>query len=199
MYFGSREGNNMINAVNSTNRLQPAYTNEKGSPGRQDNIKKDETGAILELGRSEARSAVYGKPVYGRDTKEIDRLWREAEKSYESLREIVVRLVVRQGKKYEDVLSGKEALSVDESARAEARMLLSEDGELGVKAVSARIVNFAKALSGGDRSKLAELKAGIEKGFREAERVFGGKLPQICYDTYDEIMRQLDEWANEDN
>jgi hypothetical protein len=60
-------------------------------------------------------------------------------------------------------------------------------------------VNFAKALSGGDRSKLAELKAGIEKGFREAERVFGGKLPQICYDTYDEIMRQLDEWANEDN
>ena len=58
-------------------------------------------------------------------------------------------------------------------------------------------MDFAKALSGGDKSKLPELRAAIEKGFREAERILGG-LPQISRDTYDEVMRLLDEWANEE-
>jgi len=187
----------MVNSINSTNRSQPIYTNEKKPEVKQDNIQKDETAAILELGNTDTKSAVYGKPVSGRYAKEVERLWKETEKTAESLRELVVRLVVRQGKKLDDVLAGREKITVDEEARAEAQSLISGDGELGVKAVSTRIVNFAKALSGGDKTKLAELKAGIEKGFREAERIFGGKLPKISYDTYDEIMRQLDEWEQE--
>ncbi len=188
----------MINPINSNDRSQPIYANDKKPSERQDNIQKDETAAILELGSSGVKSAVYSKPASGRDTREIDRLWKETQKTVESLRSIVVRLVVSQGKKLENVLSGRDKLFVDGEARAEAQRLLSEDGELGVKAVSTRIVGFAKALSGGDKSKLDELKAGIEKGFREAERAFGGKLPQICSDTYDEIMRQLDEWEQEE-
>lgn len=188
----------MVNPINSTDRSQLVYTNDKKSVDKQENIQKDETGVILELGNNREKSATYSKPVAGRDSKEIDRLWKETQKTVESLRSIVVRLVVNQGKKLENVLSGKDKLFVDADARAEAEKLLSEDGEMGVKAVSTRIVNFAKALSGGDKSRLAELKAGIEKGFRQAEEAFGGKLPQISSSTYDEIMKQLDEWEKEE-
>ena len=188
----------MVNQVNSTGRYQPVYSNDKKAEQLQQNIQKDETGVILELGKSEVKSATYSKPVQKRDSKEISRLWEETEQSVESLRSIVVRLVVSQGKKLENVLSGREKLSVDPEARAEAEKLLAEDGELGVKAVSERIVNFAKALSGGDKSKLDELRAGIEKGFRLAEQAFGGKLPEISRATYDEVMRQLDEWEKEE-
>lgn len=188
----------MINPINSTDRSQNVYTNDKKSEVKQDYLQKDDTAAILELGKGEAKSAVYSKPVNGRNTEEISRLWNETQKTVESLRSMVVRLVVNQGKKLEDVLSGKEKIFVDGETRAEAERLLSEDGDLGVKAVSTRIVDFAKALSGGDKAKLDELKAGIEKGFRQAERAFGGKLPQISSDTYDEIMRQLDEWSKEE-
>lgn len=188
----------MVNAVNYSGRSQVIFTKERKTAENRYDINMDKTAAILELGSRKAWSATYGKPVFRSGSKEINRLWDEAGRAYESLRAIVERLVVRQGRKLDDVLSGKELLYVDETARAEVQRLLAEDGELGVKAVSARIVNFARALAGGDKSRLAELKAAIEKGFREAERILGGTLPQISRDTYDEVMRQLDEWAKEE-
>lgn len=187
----------MVNSINSADRSQVVYTNDKKPAEKQENIQKEETGVILELGKSEVKSATYSKPVSGKNSEEISRLWKETERATESLRSMVVRLVVNQGKKLENVLSGKEKLFVDGETRAQADKLLSEDGEMGVNAVSSRIVDFAKALSGGDKSKLAELKAGIDKGFRQAEEAFGGKLPEISYSTYDEIMKQLDEWEKE--
>jgi phosphoenolpyruvate-protein kinase (PTS system EI component) len=188
----------MVNQVNSTGKYQPVYSNDKKAEEKQQNIQKDETGVILELGNSDVKSATYSKPAQARDSKEISRLWKESEKAHESLRSLVENLLLRQGKKIENVFSGKDMLFVDAEARAEAEKLVAEDGELGVKAVSDRIVNFAKALSGGDKSKLDELRAGIEKGFRQAERAFGGKLPDISKATYDEVMKKLDEWENEE-
>jgi phosphoenolpyruvate-protein kinase (PTS system EI component) len=188
----------MVNQINSADRSQPVFSNDKKTAEQQKSIQKDETGVVLELGSSTEKRATYSKPVAGRNSEEINRLWNETKKTVESLRSIVVRLVVSQGKKLENVLSGRDKIFVDDKARAEAEKLLAEDGELGVKAVSTRIVDFAKALSGGDKSKLAELRAGIEKGFRQAETAFGGKLPDICKATYDEVMKQLDEWENEE-
>lgn len=189
----------MVNKVNSTGGYQPVYTNDKKvQEEKQQNVQKDEGGVVLELGKSPEKSAAYSKPVQKRDTEEVKRLWAETQKTVESLSSLVVRMVMRQGKSIDNVMTGKDFVFVDAEARAEAEKLLSEDGELGVKAVSDRIVNFAKALSGGDKSKLAELRAGIEKGFRQAERALGGKLPDISKATYDEVMRKLDEWENEE-
>jgi hypothetical protein len=103
------------------------------------------------------------------------------------------------GKKIEDLLSGKEVLMVDEETRVKAQEAISEHGEWGVQAVSDRLVAFAKAISGNDKAKLAEVKGAIERGFKEAEKIFGGQLPEISYKTYDETMRKLDEWANSED
>ena len=82
------------------------------------------------------------------------------------------------------------------NAAQAAYSAVSENGEYGVKAVSDRIVSFAIAISGGDKTKLTELKAAIIEGFEKAGQALGGNLPQICKYTYDEVMKKLDIWYN---
>jgi hypothetical protein len=36
---------------------------------------------------------------------------------------------------------------------------------------------------------------GVEEGFAEAEKAFGGTLPDISYATRDAVMQKLNEWA----
>ncbi len=156
---------------------------------------KEEQAAILELGKSSDSNATYSKPKAKKaDMDEINRLWEQSQKSYASLRKLVEDLLARQGKKFTDVLSGKEILLVDEETRAAAAAAVSENGELGVKAVSGNIVAFAKAVAGDDKAKAGEMRDAIIQGFKEAEKVWGGKLPEISQRTYDEVMRKLDEW-----
>ena len=59
------------------------------------------------------------------------------------------------------------------------------------------IMDMAKALSGGDASKIEELRKAVEKGFKAAGVELGGKLPSISQNTYTEVMKRFDDWANE--
>ncbi|HRU41181.1 MAG TPA: hypothetical protein P5021_04315 [Candidatus Diapherotrites archaeon] len=187
----------MINSIKGSTTVNQNYE----AKGKQDNRHaentntKEEQAVILDLSKPAEKSAAYSKPAAKKiDTDEIDRLWKESQKSYETLRKLVEKLISKQGKKLGDLLEGKDVLLIDEETRAAAAQAVSEDGELGVKAVSERIVAFAKAVSGDDKSKIGELKNAIIQGFKEAEKVLGGKLPDISQRTYDEVMRQLDEW-----
>ena len=82
---------------------------------------------------------------------------------------------------------------VSPEMRAQAQAAIAEDGFWGVEAVSDRLVDFAVALSGGDKSRFEVLKNAIVKGFEAAERLWGGELPQISRDTFDATMRKLEE------
>lgn len=186
----------MINGVNSNPySSQLGYTNDKKNNGR--NITQsstEDTGVILDIGSDDSKSAVYHKPSGKLNAEEINRLWAETNRAAESLRTLVEELIHTQGKKTEDLISGKDVLIVNADTKAKAEKMISEDGDWGVKAVSARIVDFAKALSGGDKSKLDELRSAIEKGFGQAKEILGGTLPDISRKTYDEVMKQLDAW-----
>jgi hypothetical protein len=37
----------------------------------------------------------------------------------------------------------------------------------------------------------------IEKGFQQAEKIFGGRLADISYETRDLINERIDDWKNE--
>ncbi len=143
-----------------------------------------------------ATSTTYQKPAVTKpDLQEIDKLWEQAEKASESLRNLVERLIARQGQDINDILDQKDVLVIDEKARTEAAQAVAEDGELGVEAVSDHIVAFAQAISGNDKGKIDELKAAIDQGFSEAARILGGELPEICQKTYDAIMSKMDQWS----
>jgi len=190
----------MINSIKGSPAVNQNYEAKEKHDNRQvENTKaKEDQAVILDLSKPVEKKPTYTKPnAKNMDIKEINRLWKESQKSYETLRKLVEKLISKQGKKLEDLLEGKDVLLVDEETRAAAAQAVSEDGELGVKAVSERIVAFAKEVSGNDKNRIGELKNAIIQGFKEAEKALGGKLPDISQRTYDEVMKKLDEWSEE--
>lgn len=85
-------------------------------------------------------------------------------------------------------------LTVTPEQKLAAQQAISEDGEWGVNAVATRIVDMCVSLSGGDASKLDEMRAAVEKGFEQAGAQWGASLPSICNDTHDEINKRFDYW-----
>ena len=149
-------------------------------------------------------AAVYEKSKpekYTPDAKRIQELIDEANRGTELLRQLVEKLLSKQGLTFQQaygILGAGQDLSieVDEATRLEAQEMISEDGYYGVKQTSQRILDFAKALSGGDPSKIDLLEEAFIKGFQKAEEIWGGKLPDISYQTYDAVMKGFEEWRN---
>ena len=119
-----------------------------------------------------------------------------ADRGYELLRKLVTTLLLEQGVDVE-IATGTSTINLQEISQEEAQQLIAEDGYFGVEQTSARIVDFAIALAGGDVSRLSAIKEGVEKGFNEALQAFGGSLPDISYQTLDAVMEKLDLWATE--
>lgn len=145
--------------------------------------------------------------LYNKDR--IDSLKAEVESKLSGLIETVKSLLESQGLKYGDVMSsiksGKPLLDeqgneimikVDDETRAKAEEAISEDGYFGVKNTSARLIEFAKIISGDDPSKVDKIKSAIKEGFDAVKDIFGGELPEISQKTYDAVMEGLDKWAN---
>lgn len=80
----------------------------------------------------------------------------------------------------------------------EAEQSVSESGYFGVQATADRILDFAKHLAVDDPEKAEQLKAAFEAGFKEAEKIWGGELPEISKKTYQAVMEGFDQWMNPD-
>jgi len=133
-----------------------------------------------------------------KDEIDISLLREEAEKAHAHLRQIVEDLLRRQGIEIEKLPDLKpEDVKVDQQARDEAQQMIEDGGPLSPEAVSNRIVDFAKSISGGDKSKLALIRDAIDEGFEQAKEFMGGKLPEITDTTYELIQEKLDAWEEE--
>jgi len=187
--------------------------------------KAQEAAAVLELGKTKENATVtYTKPASNAalvatlpaeattetaennktnktkttttSAQEINELWAQANRATQNLRDMVEALLKSQGKSLKDALKGKEELIVDEKTRVAAEQSISEDGENGVQAVSDRIVAFAKAVSNDNPEMYDKLMSAIDEGFAQAEKAFGGELPEISKKTREEINRKMEEWKS---
>lgn len=208
----------MINGVNTNQAVTQKYESVKKSENAKatgnTKAKTNEAAAVLELGNStENTAATYSKPAATAasaasaaetdeteetttkiNAEEINKLWAQANRATQNLRDMVEKLLKSQGKSFNDVLSGKEELIVDEKTRAAAQQAISENGECGVQAVSDNIVAFAKAISNNNPEMYDKLMSAIDEGFAQAEKAFGGELPEICQKTREEVSRKMEEW-----
>lgn len=150
---------------------------------------KETPAAVYEKTESKETSHVYDKNT-------IARLKRDSQQAHAHLIRLVEDMLRRQGKTL-NLLGDDEIVEVDETARQEAAALIGPDGPLGAEAVSQRLVDFAIAISGGDKSKADTLRASIEQGFKEAEKILG-ELPEISKETYKLTMEKFDAWVNEE-
>ena len=148
---------------------------------------KEQPAAVFEKSEPAKAGHVYDKNA-------ILKLKRDSEQANAHLIRIVQDMLRRQGKTL-DLIGDNDIIEVDDTVSLEAQALIGPDGDLGAEAVSQRLVDFAIALSGGDKSKAETLRGAIEKGFKEAEKILG-ELPQISKDTYKLTMEKFDAWAN---
>ena len=74
----------------------------------------------------------------------------------------------------------------------EAGELISEDGFYGVTKTAQRLANFVVNGAGDDLEKLKAGREGISRGFKEAEKLWGGQLPEISYQTFDLALSRID-------
>lgn len=74
----------------------------------------------------------------------------------------------------------------------EAKELVSDKGFFGVEQTSERVSNFVFGISKDDVELLKESRKGLVKGFEEAEKLWGGELPEISYLTQEKTLEKVD-------
>lgn len=79
----------------------------------------------------------------------------------------------------------------------EAKELVSEDGFFGVAKTSDRLADFVLSGGGDDVERLKSGREGIIKGFKDAEALWGDKLPDISYETLDKALQKIDKRIEE--
>lgn len=180
------------------------YTSKKDSTStkKQDSISnKGDVAAVYEP--STTTAAASTEKTYTQDTKTIEKLKAEAEKRTEQLRNLVEKLLLKQGEKFTEAtnmyqLLREGKLEIDPETAAQAKADIAEDGYYGVKQTSERLFSFAIALTGGDPGKASEMKEAFIKGYEDAKKAWGGELPEICEQTYEATIKKFDEWINGD-
>ena len=93
-------------------------------------------------------------------------------------------------------VSAKGDFTVSADVKAQAQADIAEDGYWGVEQTSDRILDFAKALSGDDPDKADAMLEAFKKGFEQATKAWGEKLPDISQRTYDAVVEKFNKWKN---
>ena len=136
------------------------------------------------------------------DPDTIKRLWSETNHVADAVRKLVASMIGKDDASGQGfwAIRAKGGFKLKEAEIAQAQELISEDGFFGVKQTTQRIMDFAKALVGGDASedRIKLMRSAVQKGFDEVARLFGGfdKLPDVSKQTYDAIMKAFDEWIS---
>lgn len=84
--------------------------------------------------------------------------------------------------------------TVDAKTKEQAQKDIAEDGYYGVNQTAQRLFDFASALAGDDKEQMEKMQDAIKKGFKQAEKTWGGELPQISQDTMDAVNKMFDDY-----
>lgn len=194
----------MVNQV-----MQAGYEYAKEILPKNEMVKKEEVkeetqekpAATLEVSEQEAaKKAGYVKP----DLVKIRQMQAESQqKMLQKMLGTAKDTFIKQAGGLKNILgralAGEKVEGFDFNFTAadieQAKKDVADGGYWSAENTSDRLVEFAKAISGGDVKQKDALVASIKEGFKQAEELWGGKLPQISQDTYRLTMEKLDNWA----
>lgn len=197
-----------VNGITSGSEAYSAYaaaSAKSATATTTDTEKKTNTttdvGVIYEPSKETAAVSAK-KKTYKPDTATIAKMKADADARTEQLRSLVEKMMTKQGETYgkaNDIWSVLSSgnFTVDAATKAQAQADIAEDGYWGVSQTSSRILDFATALTGGDPGKIEEMRNAFKKGYEQAEKTWGGKLPEISQKTYDAVMEGFDKLAKE--
>ena len=191
-----------VNAINhasyasTPNASAAAKASEKETVKEAADNKAKESGVVYEKSSSTVNTDYVRK-----NSALISKLKADSDSRVSQLRGIVEQMMKKQGTAIGNADSMWRFLAggnftVTAAAKAQAQADIADDGYWGVEQTSDRILDFAKALSGSNPEKADELLAAFKKGFQQATKSWGSKLPDISQRTYDAVVKKFDAWKN---
>lgn len=192
--------NGVTSGVSAYSNYTSAPKTDAAAPAEETKASSAEQGVIYEPSNQTVEDSA--KKTYTPNTELINKLKADADERTSQLRSLVEKLITGQGNAIgnsDDIWSFLRTgnFTVDAETKAQAQKDIAEDGYWGVEQTSSRILDFAKALSGGDPSKIEKLRDAFKKGFEQATKTWGDTLPDISQRTYEATMKKFDDWANE--
>ena len=196
-----------VNGVTSATQAAAAYSyssTENAKAVETKETKADSTSTVAETGvvyePSKQTASASAEKTDKPDANLINKLKADADARTEQLRSLVEKMMAGQANAYgkaNDIWSflREGNFTVDPATKLQAQADIAEDGYWGVEQTSGRILDFANALTGGDPSKIEEMRNAFKKGYEQAEKTWGGKLPDISQRTYDAVMKGFDDMA----
>lgn len=173
--------------------------------GNETAAAKDNTAVVYEKSDlSKAKESA--KKTYTPNLELVNKLKSDAEERASQLQSLVDKLIKKQGSTYgtANVFTSdfwkKFAASgdtIDQAAVKQAQEDIAEGGYWSVKETSSRILDFAKALTGGDPDKIDEMEEAFEKGYKQATKEWGDELPSISGETYKAVKEGFSQWRKE--
>lgn len=209
---------NQITSATNTYQTPDTYKTTSGSNAAEtkDNVASSATDTAAVVYEKAATEKAAKKTTKGKNyitlNKEnqaiVAQLKADAEQRTSELRSLVESMILKQNhtfqtsnltdsKMYEMLRKGQ--VTVSPEVRAQAQADIAEDGYWGVEQTSERLFSFAKAISGGDTTKVETLIKAMEKGFKLATKSWGDDLPDICKKTLTSATEKLRNWANQDS
>lgn len=193
-----------INAINNVTTAAAAQTSStrktaeseaNTTQSKTQNKTSSDTGVIYEKSNDTGRTV--NKRTY--DPAVVAKLKSDAEQRTSQLRSLVEQMMKKQGAAIGNADSMWRFLAggnftVDAATKTQAQADIAEDGYWGVEQTSDRILDFAKALSGDNPEKADLLLDAFKKGFEQATKSWGKKLPDISQRTYDAVVKKFDNW-----
>lgn len=192
-----------VNGVTGAGSAYSTYTatpkNKETKTDAKETTTAQSSGAVYESSKDAATASTK---KYKPDTQMIAKLKADADARISQMKSLVERMMTKQGqayKKVDDIWSFLSSgdFTVDPATKLQAEADIAEDGYWGVSQTSQRILDFATALTGGDPSKIEEMRSAFEKGYKLAEKKWGGNLPSISQQTYDAVQKGFDKMAED--
>lgn len=188
--------------VNATSKAPEKANEEVNTAAAESSTTFDETAVVYE--KSNATETVTTKNSAIDREAIIAQMKADTEARMNQLTDIVKKMMTGQGNAFaiasdDDIWSflASGDYTVTEAAKLQAQEDISENGYWGVEQTSDRILDFAKALSGGDVSKADELLEAFKKGYEEATGAWGKDLPDISKKTYEAVEEKFAAWKAE--
>ena len=130
------------------------------------------------------------------DMQRVSQMWNAQQERVSAFRQMVETLLGQQAER-QGLAAGSplSEIEITPEMRAEAQAMIDEGGYFSVEETAARLLDFAVALTGGDPAQIEVMRDAVQRGFAQAERMFGGELPEISHQTLAAAMEGFDQWA----
>lgn len=134
----------------------------------------------------------------------VKQLKADQESRQQQLTSLVQQMMTKQATTYANAndiwkFLAKGDFTVDAQTKLQAQKDIAEDGYYGVQQTADRLFDFASALAGDDVDKMKKMQEAMQKGFDQATKAWGQKLPDISQKTMDAANKKFEEYYKSKN